>query len=145
MAGKVLSKRDYIQVFFVFLAFALMAAIGGISFGNTMQKASLSTVTVALGETEKTIRAYLREPKVAFDNIHSSIQDLLDRGESQDAVLRHLKHSTELLRTQELAASAPDIRAERIAELKEKINDPSYIDDKVINATASKLIDALFG
>jgi negative regulator of flagellin synthesis FlgM len=51
----------------------------------------------------------------------------------------------ELLRTQELAASAPDVRLERIAELKEKINDPTYINESVINATANKLIDVLFG
>ena len=51
----------------------------------------------------------------------------------------------ELLRAQELVAASPDVRAERVAELKEKINDPSYMDDKLINATANKLIDALFG
>ena len=50
-----------------------------------------------------------------------------------------------LLRAQDLAAAAPDIRAERVAELKNKINDPSYINEKVINATANNLIDALFG
>jgi negative regulator of flagellin synthesis FlgM len=51
----------------------------------------------------------------------------------------------ELLRTQELAAAAQDVRLDRVAELKIKINDPSYINDSVINATANKLIDALFG
>ena len=51
----------------------------------------------------------------------------------------------ELHRAQELVAAAPEVRAERVAELKEKINDPSYLDDKIINATANKLIDALFG
>ena len=51
----------------------------------------------------------------------------------------------ELLRTQELAAAAPDVRLERVAELKEKINDPSYINESIINATANKLIDTLFG
>jgi negative regulator of flagellin synthesis FlgM len=50
-----------------------------------------------------------------------------------------------LLRAQDITAAAPDIRAERVAELKSKINDPSYIDEKVINATANNLIDALFG
>jgi negative regulator of flagellin synthesis FlgM len=44
-----------------------------------------------------------------------------------------------------LAASAPDVRRERVAEQKEKINDPSYINESVINATANNLIDALFG
>ena len=51
----------------------------------------------------------------------------------------------ELLRIQELASNAAEIRADRVAELKEKINDPSYLNDKVMNATADKLIDALFG
>jgi len=55
------------------------------------------------------------------------------------------QEKAELLRIQELAAAAPDLRAERVAELREKINDPAYIDDKVINGTADKLIDALFG
>ena len=55
------------------------------------------------------------------------------------------QEKAELLRIQELAAAAPEVRAERVAELKEKINDPSYINDKVMNATADRLIDALFG
>ena len=44
----------------------------------------------------------------------------------------------------EMAASAPDLRAERIEELKAKINDPAYLNSEVIAATADKLIDALF-
>ena len=55
------------------------------------------------------------------------------------------QEKAEISRIQELAAAAPDIRADRVAELKEKINDPAYINDKVINATADKLISALFG
>ena len=50
----------------------------------------------------------------------------------------------EIFRVQELVAAAPD-RAEKIAELKAKIDDPSYINDKVVNATADNIIDALFG
>ena len=34
---------------------------------------------------------------------------------------------------------------QEIAELKEKMNDPAYINDTVVNATADRLIDALFG
>ena len=51
----------------------------------------------------------------------------------------------ELLRVREMAAAAPEVRADRVAELKGKINDPSYINDRVMNATAERLIDALFG
>jgi negative regulator of flagellin synthesis FlgM len=59
---------------------------------------------------------------------------------SQEAV-----EKAELYRAKELAAAAPDVRAEKVAELKVKINDPSYLNDQVISATADKLIDALFG
>ena len=55
------------------------------------------------------------------------------------------QEKAERLRVQELAAAAPEMRADRIAELRDKINDPSYINDRIMNATADKLIDALFG
>ena len=51
----------------------------------------------------------------------------------------------ELFRVRELAANAPDIRADRIAEIKEKINDPSYINDRVVSAAADNIIETLFG
>ena len=51
----------------------------------------------------------------------------------------------ELYRVKELADAAPEVRAERIEELRLKINDPSYMNKEVINATADRLIDALFG
>jgi negative regulator of flagellin synthesis FlgM len=52
---------------------------------------------------------------------------------------------SELSRVMAIVAAAPDIRAERVAELKQKINDPSYLNDQVINATADRIIDALWG
>jgi len=55
------------------------------------------------------------------------------------------QEKSELLRVQELAAAASDVRLEKVAELKEKINDPSYLTESVVNATANKLIDTLFG
>ena len=51
----------------------------------------------------------------------------------------------ELHQAKELASAAPDIRADRVEELKAKINDPAYINSEVINVTADRLIDALFG
>jgi negative regulator of flagellin synthesis FlgM len=50
----------------------------------------------------------------------------------------------ELYRVRELASASPDVRAERIEELKAKINDPSYLNSETINAAADKLIDVLF-
>jgi negative regulator of flagellin synthesis FlgM len=51
---------------------------------------------------------------------------------------------SELYQAIELVSSAPDVRASRVAELKAKINDPSYINDTIIQATADKIMD-VFG
>lgn len=51
---------------------------------------------------------------------------------------------SELYRATELVSSAADMRADRIAELKKKINDPSYINEAIINATADKIME-VFG
>jgi negative regulator of flagellin synthesis FlgM len=47
----------------------------------------------------------------------------------------------EIYRANELVAAAPDTRADRVAELKAKINDPSYINDRILEATADKILD----
>ncbi|MCL2740677.1 MAG: cache domain-containing protein, partial [Oscillospiraceae bacterium] len=94
---KRLNKNSYIQVLFVFAAFALMVTIGGLSVSNTLQESSLAAVNVAMDETEKTIRAYLREPKIAFYIIYAAICDILDEGESQEAVTRYLTRTMDLL------------------------------------------------
>ncbi|MDR0663072.1 MAG: flagellar biosynthesis anti-sigma factor FlgM [Spirochaetaceae bacterium] len=44
----------------------------------------------------------------------------------------------------ELVSAAPDIRADRVAELKGKINDPAYINDILLNDTADRIIDVLW-
>ena len=51
----------------------------------------------------------------------------------------------ELYRVREMVAAAPDVRMDRVEELRARINDPAYINEKVISATADKLIDAMFG
>jgi negative regulator of flagellin synthesis FlgM len=42
----------------------------------------------------------------------------------------------------ELVSAAEDVRADRIAELKQKINDPPYLNDKLISNTADRIMDA---
>ncbi|MDR2536217.1 MAG: flagellar biosynthesis anti-sigma factor FlgM [Treponema sp.] len=54
------------------------------------------------------------------------------------------KEKSELYQANAVVASASDVRMDRIAELKQKINDPSYINDVIINATADRIMD-IFG
>ena len=94
-------KKSRAHILFVFIAFTLMVAIGSLFVSITLQKSSLATITVALEETEKTIRAYLREPMVLFNNVYISIQDMLDRGESQGSIEDYMRRTTASLSLQE--------------------------------------------
>ena len=51
----------------------------------------------------------------------------------------------ELYRVRELVSSANEINSARIEELRAKIADQSYLSKETINATADRIIDALFG
>jgi len=55
------------------------------------------------------------------------------------------KEQAERYQVLELIKSAPGLNEARIAELRQKINDPSYLNDRVINATADKILNAWFG
>jgi negative regulator of flagellin synthesis FlgM len=61
------------------------------------------------------------------------------------SISREAVEKAELHQAVELAKAAPDVRVDRVEELKAKINDPSYINEKILSATADKIIDALFG
>jgi negative regulator of flagellin synthesis FlgM len=52
------------------------------------------------------------------------------------------REKAELHQVKELIMAAPDVRADRIAEMKKKVNDPSYINDTILKATADKILDA---
>ncbi len=47
----------------------------------------------------------------------------------------------EIFQVAEAVRETPDIRMDRIEEVKQKLNDPDYINDKVINSVADKIID----
>jgi negative regulator of flagellin synthesis FlgM len=66
------------------------------------------------------------------------------RGGDSISISSDASQKAELYKAIELAKAAPDVRADRVAELKAKINDASYIDDAVISMTADKVIDQLF-
>ncbi|MCL1928961.1 MAG: flagellar biosynthesis anti-sigma factor FlgM [Treponema sp.] len=68
----------------------------------------------------------------------------LERGKENDSISLSSEavEKAELHRTLELINTAEDVRADRVAELKAKINDPSYINDTIIKATADRIMDA---
>jgi negative regulator of flagellin synthesis FlgM len=42
----------------------------------------------------------------------------------------------------EIVKSAPDVRADKIAEIKEKLKDPNYLNDAIIGKTADSIISS---
>jgi negative regulator of flagellin synthesis FlgM len=68
----------------------------------------------------------------------------IKRGKENDSISLSSEavEKAELFRTMEMVSAADDVRAERVAELRAKINDPSYINDTIINATADRILDA---
>jgi negative regulator of flagellin synthesis FlgM len=54
------------------------------------------------------------------------------------------KEKAEMYQVLELIKSAPELDDAKIAELRQKIDDPAYLNDKVINATADKILNAWF-
>lgn len=51
------------------------------------------------------------------------------------------KFKAEIYHTTEMIKNTPDIRHELVEEVKKKLEDPSYISDKVIDEVAERLID----
>jgi negative regulator of flagellin synthesis FlgM len=44
----------------------------------------------------------------------------------------------------EIVSAAPDVRADRVAELKAKVNDPAYITETLLNGAVDRVIDVLW-
>ena len=54
------------------------------------------------------------------------------------------KSKGEVYRATEEAKLAPEVRMDRVEEVKKKLEDPSYIDEKVVESVADSVLD-LFG
>lgn len=60
------------------------------------------------------------------------------------SVSSEAKELSEALFAMEAAKSSPDVRAERVAAVMEKIKNPSYINDAVVDIVADRMMD-VFG
>jgi len=67
-------------------------------------------------------------------------------GDNKDTISISTEAAKEAERYQvlELIKSVPEMDDARIAELRQKIDDPAYINKKVLNATAENILNAWF-
>lgn len=66
--------------------------------------------------------------------------DNVSAGADSINVSDEAKEMAEVYYMKQVAASTPDVRADRVAEIREKIKDPSYLNDAVINSTADRIM-----
>jgi negative regulator of flagellin synthesis FlgM len=69
----------------------------------------------------------------------------VDRNSGRDSVSLSSEavYKAELFKALELAKAAPDIRMDRVAELKARIDDPAYMTDAILGVTADRILDQL--
>ena len=67
----------------------------------------------------------------------------VDREYDSISVSAEAKEMAEAYYLEQVAKETPDVRADKIAELKEKIKDPNYLNNAVINSAADKFLSAI--
>lgn len=69
----------------------------------------------------------------------------LKKSESTDSVniSSEAKNMAETNKILEIVKNAPDVRADKVKEIKAKINNPDYINKMVAESLADKIIEAL--
>ena len=65
-------------------------------------------------------------------------------GKDSIQISNDAKAMAEVYNTVEIVKASPDVRMDRIEEIREKLKDPSYIDSKVIESVADSVMD-MFG
>lgn len=58
------------------------------------------------------------------------------------SVSKEAKEMAEAYFLNEVADETPDVRSDLVAQIKEKIKDPSYLSAEVINSTAEKIMSS---
>ena len=67
----------------------------------------------------------------------------VDREVDSISVSAEAKEMAEAYYLEKVANETPDVRADRVAEVKEKLKDPNYLNDAVIKSAADKFLSAL--
>ena len=59
------------------------------------------------------------------------------------SVSQEAKEMAEAYYLSEIAASTPDVRSDLVAQVKDKIKDPNYINSAVISSVADRFLDSI--
>ena len=82
------------------------------------------------------INNYNEYKKIEKKEKNNKIQNSDSVEISKEALLK-----AETNKIMETIKNTPDVRSDKIEEMKKKINDPDYINDTVLNSVADKILD----
>lgn len=83
-------------------------------------------------------------PTDPINNVNktSKVQKNIETKKSDSiSVSKSAIDKAELIKTAEIVRNSPDIRLDKVNEIKAKLQDPNYINETVINSVADKIMD----
>lgn len=81
------------------------------------------------------------EPPSQFNKANKAPKPVSTEKTDSVNVSSEAKHMGEIYQATERVKNSPDIRQERVDEVKRKLQNPSYINEKVLSSVASKIMD----
>ena len=84
------------------------------------------------------------DPVSKYNNTSKTSRASRVQGKDSIDVSEEAKAKAELLQAAEIVKASPDIREDRIAEVKRRLQDPNYINDQVKGLVADRIMD-MFG
>lgn len=84
------------------------------------------------------------DPVQRFNQTTKSTKPQARQGSDSVSFSDEAKLRAELYQMNSQVRSASDVRADRVAEVKKKLEDPSYINDAVVKSVAERIMD-VFG
>jgi len=84
------------------------------------------------------------EPVSKQNKTSKAVKPVNTGGKDSIQISSDAKAMAEVYNTAETVKASPDIRMDRVEEVKEKLKDPAYIDNKIVEAVADSVMD-LFG
>jgi len=92
------SRNNYLQLLFVFVAFALMAITSFIFIGRILQNRMTSEANGLLFSAESNVRASLSEADTTLLNSYYIIQDMIEKNAKRGEILDYLALTNEWIR-----------------------------------------------
>ena len=94
-------QDNFSQLLLTCLAFGLMVLIAGFFINTIIRSESERKINLALLETEKTVQAYLREPRILLINIITNVVNQIESGATPEELQAYFKETTKIYRARE--------------------------------------------